>query len=300
MMAQVRRLVWYSWRPIAERAARAYVAGPELADALQVCHALARQGTATSICPWDGEGDTPRQVADWYLAALAGLVGAGLDCYLTIKAPALGFSHDLLGELLEAARPHAVGIHFDSLAPETAEQTWVLVRAAVLCRARVGCTLPARWQRSLRDADEAVDLGLRVRIVKGQWTDRGAGTNLSDSGVRDRFLAVVRRLAGRASRVLVATHDVALARAALACLRAAGTDCELELLFGLPDRTLLGVARAAGVPVRVYVPYGRAWLPYCLSQVRQHPRILWWTMRDWLLGRRRPDGMRYPGASPRG
>src|SRR5207249_1194496 len=84
--------------------------------------------------------------------------------------------------------------------PETAEQTWVLVRAAVLCRARVGCTLPARWQRSLRDADEAVDLGLRVRIVKGQWTDRGAGTNLSDSGVRDRFLAVVRRLAGRAGR----------------------------------------------------------------------------------------------------
>ena len=119
-------------------------------------------------------------------------------------------------------------------------------------------------------------------------------------GVRDRFLAVVRRLAGRAGRVLVATHDAALARPALECLRAAGTDCELELLFGLPDRTLLGVARAAGVPVRVYVPYGRAWLPYSLSQVRQHPRILWWTMRDWLLGQRRPDGMRYPGASPRG
>ena len=166
-------------------------------------------------------------------------------------------------------------------------------------RARAGCTLPARWRRSLRDADEAVDLGLRVRIVKGQWADAGAETKLPDLEIRERFLAIVRALAGRARRVVVATHDPALARPALECLRAAGTACELELLFGLPVRSLLPVARAAGVPVRFYVPYGHAWLPYCLSQARQHPRILWWTMRDWLLGWRRPDGMQYPGALPR-
>src|SRR5439155_3231121 len=121
MMAQIRRLVWYSWRPIAERAARAYVAGPELADALRVCHGLARRGTATSICPWDGEGDTPRQVADWYLAALAGLVGAGAaggagggPVWLPwVKAPAPGSSRGVLGEAVETVRPDASGIHFD-------------------------------------------------------------------------------------------------------------------------------------------------------------------------------------------
>src|SRR5439155_507045 len=201
VIAPLRRLAWSTWRPIAERAARAYVAGPELAHALQVCRALARQGMATTICPWDAESDNPRQVADWYLAALDGLAGAGLD---------------------------------------------------------------------------------------------------SDLEIRERFLAIVRALAGRARCVVVATHDPALARPALECLRAAGTVCELELLFGLPVRSLLPVARAAGVPVRFYVPYGHAWLPYCLSQARQHPRILWWTMRDWLLGWHRPDGMQYPGLLPRG
>lgn len=300
MIAQLRRLAWSTWRPIAERAARAYVAGPELAHALHVCRELARQGMATTICPWDAEGDNPRQVADWYLAALEGLAGAGLDCYLSIKAPSLGFSRDLLGELLEAAQRQAVGIHLDSLAPETAERTWELIKAVVPRQARVGCTLPARWHRSLRDADEAVDLGLPVRIVKGQWADRGGETRLPDLEIRERFLAVVRTLAGRARRVAVATHDPALARPALECLRAAGTACELELLFGLPVRSVLPVAQAAGVPVRLYVPYGHAWLPYCLSQARQHPHILWWTMRDWLLGWRRPDGLQYPGASSRG
>src|SRR2546427_6829690 len=289
MIAQIRRLAWSSWRPIAERAARAYVAGPELADALHVCHALAWKGIASTICPWDGAGDPPRRVADSYLAALQGLKGSALDCYLSIKAPSLGFSRDLLTELLEAARPNGLGIHFDSLAPEAADQSWALIGDAVARHTPVGCTLPARWRRSLSDVERAVELGLRVRIVKGQWADPEA----PDVEARRGFLALVERLAGRARRVAVATHDPALARQALASLRRAGTACELELLFGLPVRASLQVARAAGVPVRFYVPYGHAWLPYSLSQARQNPRILWWTMRDWLLGWRWPGTTRF-------
>jgi len=289
MIAQARRLVWASWGSIAERAARAYVAGSELADALRVCDALALQGFAASICPWDGPGDPPRQVAESYVTALRGLAGTTLDCYLSIKAPSLGFSRDLLTELLEAARPNGLGIHFDSLAPEAADQSWALIGDAVARHTPVGCTLPARWRRSLSDVERAVELGLRVRIVKGQWADPEA----PDVEARRGFLALVERLAGRARRVAVATHDPALARQALASLRRAGTACELELLFGLPVRASLQVARAAGVPVRFYVPYGHAWLPYSLSQARQNPRILWWTMRDWLLGWRWPGTTRF-------
>jgi len=280
MIAQLRRLVWSSWRPIAGRAARAYVAGPGLADALRVCHALAGRGDAATISWWDGDGESPRRVADAYLAALRGLAGDSLDCYLSIKAPSLGFSHELLGELVETARPTNVGLHFDSLAPEGADRTWALIREAAGRGASAGCTLPARWRRSLSDVDQAVALGIRVRVVKGQWADPEG----SDRDVRRNFLAVVESLAGRADRVGVATHDLELARASLARLCAAGTPCELELLYGLPSRASVAIARAAGVPVRFYVPYGHAWLPYCLSQARQHPRILWWTMRDWLVG----------------
>jgi proline dehydrogenase len=280
MIAALRRAIWSSWRPIAERAARTYVAGPELADALRVCGALAEQEIGTTICRWDGDGESARFVADSYLAALEGLRGTALDCYLSIKAPSLGYSRELLGAVLEAARPQGTGIHFDALAPETADDTWTLIREAVAQRASAGCTLPARWDRSLSDVDQAVELGLRVRVVKGQWGD----TNGATADIRKNFLTVVERLAGRASHVAVATHDPPLARRALECLRAAGTPCEMELLYGLPVRDTVRIARAVDVPVRFYVPYGHAWLPYCLSQVRRHPHILWWTMRDWLLG----------------
>src|SRR5436309_1543455 len=282
LIAPLRRFVWSAWGPIAERAARAYVAGPELADALRVCRALAGRGDAATICWWDGDGEPPRRVADAYLAALRGLAAGSLNCYLSIKAPSLGFSHELLGELVETARPSGVGLHFDSLAPEGADRTWASIRAAAGRGASAGCTLPARWRRSLSDADHAVALGIRVRVVKGQWADPEA----PDRDVRSNFLAVVESLAGRAGRVGIATHDPELARAALARLCAAGTPCELELLYGLPARTPVAIARAGGVPVRFYVPYGHAWLPYGLSQARQHPRVLWWAMRDLLAGSR--------------
>ena len=280
MTGRLRRMLWATWEPIAAHAARRYVAGPELSDAVRVARALAGTAIGTTICRWDGDGEPPRLVADSYKDALAGLEGMGLDCYLSIKAPSLGFSVNLMDELLEVARPAGVGIHFDSLAPESAEPTWELTTATAARYPSTGCTLPARWRRSLSDADRAVDLGLRVRVVKGQWGDPAA----NGLDVRASYLAVIDRLAGRASGVAVATHDAPLAREAVDRLRAAGTPCELELLFGLPAGEPLRVARASGVGVRFYVPYGHAWLPYCLSQVRRRPRLLWWTMRDWLLG----------------
>jgi proline dehydrogenase len=279
VIPQIRRLAWKSWAPIAQRAARAYVAGPTLGDAMRTCEAVAHRGFASTICAWNDDGDAWSAVADSYIASLRYLAGTTLDCYVSIKAPAIGHSREVLAQVIDVARSARRGLHFDSLAPEDAEHTWTLIEDAVARLEQVGCTLPGRWHRSASDAERAVGLGLRVRVVRGQWVDPGVPDMDSGQG----FLALIDRLAGRARHVAVATHDPALAREALTRLKHAGTSCELELLYGLGTRNPLLVARAVGVPVRIYIPYGHAWLPYCLSQARKKPRILWWIMRDSLL-----------------
>lgn len=266
--------------PASERAARAYVVGPALADALRACRRLSRRGLATTICPWNRAVDAPREVADAYCAALDALATENLDCSLSMKAPALAFSRDLLDEVLERSEQAGVGLHFDSLDPGAAEPTFRLIAHATSRAPRVGCTLPARWRRSLRDADMAAEMAWNVRVVKGQWTDADeAGGDLGA-----RFLSVIDRLAGRARHVAVASHDRSLSEEALKRLRSTGTPCELELLFGLPARHSLRVAAAAGVGVRVYAPYGQAWLPYQIAQASRQPCVLWWTLHDLLLG----------------
>jgi hypothetical protein len=39
------------------------------------------------------------------------------------------------------------------------------------------------------------------------------------------------------------------------------------------------------VPIRVYVPYGRAAAPYGVADVRANPAVAWWLIQDLLLGK---------------
>jgi proline dehydrogenase len=166
---------------------------------------------------------------------------------------------------------------------ETAERTLALIAGAAQHQNELGITLPARWRRSLGDAEMAVELGLGVRVVKGRWPD----LHMPDQDLRAAFLAIIEQLAGRARRVAVATHDEALAREALRRLRAADTRCELELLFGLPAAAAARAADELSAPVRVYVPYGHATLPYRVPDARREIRVLGWLSQDLLRGRRK-------------
>lgn len=262
-------------------AARSYVAGPALSDATRVCRRLGQRSIAATMGLWNSDDDDPRDIANGNLTALNAIVAYELNARLAVKAPALRFDPKLAEQLAVSAREAGVWLHFDAHALEAADPTFELVAACAARGTRVGCTLPGRWPRSVADAGWAVARGLCVRVVKGQWADPRA----PDADPRHGYLRVIDRLARRAQHVSVATHDPGLAREALRRLLP-GTPCELELLFGLPMQEPMQVAREAGVPVRVYVPYGRAWLPYALKQAMKEVPLAFRMARDVVLGRK--------------
>lgn len=286
-------MIWSAWEAAAKHAGKAYIAGPELDDAMSTCRRLLGQGVGGTICFWNVESDPPNRIVEAYISALAVLASQKMDCYLSIKLPALKYDVVLLNAVLEQARHANTLVHFDSLEHATADQTFSMIATAVRSYPHLGCTLPGRWQRSLTDANLAVDLGLHVRVVKGEWPD----PQHVEIDPRVGFLNVIDRLAGRARFVAVATHDPELGRTALQRLRQAGTPCSLELLYGLPVKPALKVASECDVPVRVYVPFGHGWLPYSLSHARRNPRVLWWMFRDLfssgspLISRKSPRGI---------
>jgi len=229
-------------RWVTRYAASSYIAGLETKDAIRVSKLVAEKGFSSTICPWDGPHDAPESVAASYKEALNSIKVEKLDCYLSIKVPSLAYDINLLTELVIIAREHEIRLHFDSLAPDTATASIALLQETVKIYHNVGYTLPSRWRRSIVDADKIVDLGIPVRLVKGQWPDPLAPNIDAESN----FLDLVDVLAGRASRVAIATHDTRLARESLLRLKRAGTYCELEQLYGLPMRD--SVASAAWRP----------------------------------------------------
>jgi proline dehydrogenase len=271
-----RRMASHVLRPLLRRAARAYVAGEHLADAISTLDRLNRSGISGTLGFWDGPTDSPRGVADHYLAAVEAL--AGRDAYLSIKPPALGLSSELTGEVAQAAASTGVRLHCDSHGVDVADKTIALAGEILSAGAAVSLTLPGRWQRCLADAQWAIEQGAAVRVVKGQWSDPADPDRDMSAG----FLELIDRLAGQAKAVDVATHDVPLALEAIRRLKAAGTPYTWELLHGLPMKAALRLASEQGIPVRVYVPYGAAYLPYALGKLQCQPRIAWWLLRDLL------------------
>jgi proline dehydrogenase len=258
------------------RAARVYTAGPAIQDAQAACEKLARNGIASTVCYWDLYADQPVSVTQAYVEVLRASSKVASDCYLSVKAPALKFDIDLVSNVLAEARKLNAIVHFDSMGPETADRTFAVIEQASKMYPNLGCTLPGRWRRSLRDAERALELGLRIRVVKGEWP--GIGDDETDP--REGFLNVIDMMAGRAVHVAVATHNPAIARFSLRRLKNASTPCELELLYGLPQQPLLKIARDFGVRTRMYVPHGHVGLPYRLKNVIRNPRIVGWFLHD--------------------
>lgn len=264
-------------RPLLERAARNYVAGEHVADAVGVAeHLQLQHQLPTTLGYWDADGESPDAVLDKYLEALQSLSTSPLDSYLSIKLPSLDYCRSRLEQVLELAKLTGRRVHFDALGPGTVDHTRAMIDEALNQYDHLRFTLPGRWQRSLVDADWVVDRALPVRVVKGQFPD----PHDPDRDRRKGFLAVVERLAGKAKHVSVATHDPAVIEPALRTLLEAGTSCDLEVLYGLAWRSGVATARRLCVPARVYVPYGAAFLPYCLAEARRSPQLLCRALAD--------------------
>ncbi len=277
ILTKARRVASRCLLPIARRAAKAYVSGELLEDALRVSEQLNARGLGISLAYWNFETDLPREVANEYLAGVEALAGQE-HAYLSIKVPSIGYSQQLLSEIVERAVQNKVRLHFDAVACESADRSRALFDRALESGAELSYTLPGRWVRSVQDADWAIERGVVVRVVKGQWVDPSE----PHRDLRQGFLEVIDALAGKARHVAVASHDVPLASEAINRLRSAGTSCEIELLYGLPMRPSLQLADWLALGVHVYVPYGKAYLPYAMSKMRSNPRLAWWLLRDFL------------------
>jgi CelD/BcsL family acetyltransferase involved in cellulose biosynthesis len=236
-------------------------------DAPAAARRLKRLGRPVSAGYFQSSNATPVEVAASYCALAREL--AGTDSLLALKAPALGFDEALVGTIAGVELP----LVFDSLTEAHAERTLALAETI-----SAGAALPARWRRSSADAARLRDRPCRLRLVKGEWPD--PREDVADVG--QAYLDLARTLAGRKAPVGVATHDPALAEAALRILLNAGTPCELEQLRGLPRRRTVTIARKLGIPVRLYYPFGPGWWPYAVDKALARPYLPLWFLRDRL------------------
>ncbi|MGA7828359.1 MAG: hypothetical protein WCA04_11895 [Geobacteraceae bacterium] len=253
-----------------------------LSEGLHVCRTLQMHGIPSTLGKFSKPGDDTAEIINEYMLASTAIKSssAANHFYLSVKPGVLDFDSDKVLEIATAALQQGHGVHFDSREHEQAEPTIRLLQEIIdlnipaddtTCNWKFSIAMPSRWKRSIVDAQWAIDKGVRVRLVKGEFKPADSADAMDPE---KGFLELVDRLAGNVPEIALASHDYALVREALVRCKKCSTPVQLELIFGLPVGKMTALAVEMGVPVRFYIPYGDALLRYGIKYFLQNPRKL--------------------------
>lgn len=259
---------------LAWRAAARYVAGSRFEDAVRVAAELHARGVASSIDQFGelvADIGLAREVAGDYLRLARALAGTAEDTWLAVDLSHLGLDVDPAGcadHLAEIARALPPGRRVQ-VGAEDAGRADAVLRCVVEVAGRgladrLGATAQANLRRTPADLERLLAAGVHIRLVKGAYVEP-AGRALPFGEATDiAYLRLAHRLAAAEADFTLATHDGVLREALLAALG----PVPVEQLLGVRPEVLSELT-ARGVPVRVYVPFGRAWFRYWMRRVAE-------------------------------
>jgi proline dehydrogenase len=263
--------------------ARRFVAGEELSDAIAVVRQINRRGMTATLDHLGENVSSPSEAAaaaDDYCRALEAIAQSGVNSNVSVKLTHMGLD---LGEdvayrntlrIVEAAAGTFVRIDMES--SEYVDRTLAVFRRLFDEHKNVGVVLQSALYRSEADAERLVELGARVRLVKGAYLEPPSVAYENKSDVDAAYVRLMQLLLLRGNYPAIATHDPRMIEATTRYALDAGIDrtrYEFQMLYGI-RRDLQSSLVAQGYRMRVYVPYGTEWYPYLMRRMAERPANL--------------------------
>ena len=272
--------------------ARRFIAGETIEDAIEAARRIESAGMSETL---DLLGESVRTMAEadaatrGYLSVIDRVVKARIGRNISLKLTQLGLTVDRatcvdnLRRILDAAAAHEFFVRVDmENSPYTQVTLDVFETVWQQGYHNVGIVLQSCLKRSLRDASRMIEIGARVRLVKGAYQEPKSVAYQRKSDVDAAFVEIMRLLLERGQYPAIATHDPEMITAArrFAASRSVGSDrFEFQMLYGV-RRDLQAYLRKAGHLVRVYVPFGREWFPYFMRRLGERPANVGFVIRS--------------------
>jgi proline dehydrogenase len=272
--------------------AKRFIAGETVAQAMSAVAALNAEGL-TATLDFLGEDVTSRPEAertrDAYFELLAAIRARNVEANVSVKLTAMGllvdedFALANLRAVLDAAahnRDPFVRIDMEGSAV-TAGTLRVFERAYARTQ-HVGPVLQAYLKRTPGDVERMIELGARVRLCKGAYSEPPALAHKDMPTIRREYLRSAEALLERGNYPGIATHDERVIEAVKAFAQARGIGperFEFQLLYGVRPEVQRRLVRE-GYRVRVYIPYGTHWAGYFYRRITERPENALFALRS--------------------
>ena len=258
--------------------AKRFIAGEDRATALKNIKSLYDQGF---LCTVDVLGESVHSedqaiaAKNEYLALLKDIETFHRPVDISAKVSALGMdiSYDLckknVEELIDGAYHHTVRLDMEG--SDLTERTLKLGLELQNDHKNLGVVIQAYLRRTERDIQSIIEQGVSTRLCKGAYKEPETLAYQSMNEIRENFLKQAFRLLKEGNLPAIATHDEILIEQIIAFIKTENIPRDsfyFELLYGV-RRDIQKALLNKGYQVRIYVPYGKAWLPYTLRRLAE-------------------------------
>ncbi|MBA2470594.1 MAG: proline dehydrogenase family protein [Chloroflexia bacterium] len=268
---------------LARKLVSRFVAGETVETALAAAKDLDARNITTTLDLLGENVSTAGEAAaavESYTAILRAMRAANLEPNISVKLTMLGLDFGA-----EIARANAAAIldvarevgGFVRIDMEGSAYTAVTMEVFEALHAawpdEAGIVIQSYLRRAEADVRRAIELGARVRLVKGAYAEPESVAFTSRLEVDEQFARLARLLLDEGHYPAIATHDLDLVRATIEHAqryRIASERFEFQMLYGV-RRDLQDRLVTDGYRMRVYVPYGTEWYPYFTRRIAERP-----------------------------
>jgi proline dehydrogenase len=270
---------------VIRRAARRYLGGATVGEAMEAARSLAAGGMPATLAVVGEAAATPEYASQHLrelLAVTGAVAGASLDVRLGVKLTGLGLMFDPqlamahLCTVAEAAVTAGCVVEVDMEQARYVDRTLDAVRAARRTMPNVEAVVQAELYRTAADARALIAERIPARVVKGAYKEGPAHAYALPEVIRDSYLDLVGQFLKAGVHVGVATHDEYLIfhvqRLADELCVSAGA-YEFQMLKGIQEQLRTALVRS-GHPVRVTVSFGTDAHKWSLRRLNENPEIV--------------------------
>lgn len=278
-------------KPLVKR----FIGGETLQEALQTLHPLRQQGFMTTL-DFLGESNQNRADAEKatleYIANLEALKKEGLDRNISIKLTQIGldidenFAKENLTKIAATAKAMNGFIRVDMEGSPYTAQTLKVAAEVHKNYPHVGVVLQSMLRRTPEDAIFMLKEGIQIRLVKGAYKEPPSIAYPDKKEVDRQYVMVMKRLLTSGIYHAIATHDEKVINEAMQFAKKEGVakdSFEFQMLLGIRNKFAKELVQK-GYRVRIYVPYGKSWLPYMTRRLRERKENVWFVIKNIFRG----------------
>jgi proline dehydrogenase len=283
----------YLPKALVGRVASRYIAGETVKDAIRVARGLNAKGFRATMDIL-GEDvhrlDQAQGAALTYRTLLDQLHREKIDSNVSVKLTQLGLKVDkaeclaLADSIVTRAREFGNFVRLDMEDSSCTTDTLEIYSQLRRRHANVGVVIQAYLHRTAEDVDRLLGIQPNFRLCKGVYVEPESIAWHDMKDINRNYLQILERLLRSGIYVGIATHDEHIVREAqrlIAELKLPPTAYEFQMLLGVTE-SLRSSIRAAGHPLRVYIPFGRDWYAYSVRRLRENPRLAGYVLRAML------------------